>query len=353
MVRALLEASTCLEAPEAHPHFVPDRSFSNGDTRDAYRRSVLKRLSGDVDESERIIEECLRQHIPDTQSAMFAALCLSQANNHIYRFNFEEAHSQLQKWRPKFIASQEQDELLLDQILCAGRALRGQGDFESARTLIEACWKRPHLPHHKRFIVGSLLADVYCELAMARTDGKISVDLARIQVWIHSQLEFIRSSGRYHKGYRRLMLSLIEIEILNGNHDTVRDLTSELLNLYDGLANCDITDQLGHIRALIALARVSWTQHNIFERWKAVIDWGIFYNPQELDVFSCGVVYLFLTSVSSMKGMSDASLRYGARAWCILEQKRPQYLIPGIGTYLLRQAWDLYEQCHQPPLCHS
>lgn len=73
------------------------------------------RLSGEIDESDRIIEECLRQYSPDTQSAGFAALCLSQANNHIYRFNFEEAHSQLQKWRPESIASQEQDDLLESQ----------------------------------------------------------------------------------------------------------------------------------------------------------------------------------------------------------------------------------------------
>lgn len=302
------------------------------------------RLRGDIDGSDRIIQECLLQHNADTESTNLAALYLSQAKNHIYRFNFEEAHSQLKKWRPEDIVTQEQFNLLWDQILCAGRALRGQGDFESARALFKACWSMPNLPHHKRFVAGSALADIHCELAMAKMDRESFVELARIRDWIQSELTFISSSGQYRKGYRRLMLSLVEIEILNGRHDAARRCVRQLLGIYAGLESPDITDQLGHIRALISLARLSWTQHDVFERWKEVIDWGLYYKPEDQNVFSCGVVYLCLSCVCAGSGMHDAFSWYRSRAHHILKQQRPQYLIPGIGTYILRQAWEMYER---------
>ncbi len=68
--------------------------------------------------------------------------------------------------------------------------------------------------------------------------------------------------------------------------------------------------------------------------WKDALDWNKRYNPLEEDVFTCGVVWLLICSVRSRLGNLDASRAALSRAVKIIRSKRPQYLIPGVGTYL-------------------
>ena len=54
-----------------------------------------------------------------------------------------------------------------------------------------------------------------------------------------------------------MVLSLIEIEIGQSRSDRAETLLLELLDVYNRLTEPDIIDRFGHVRALIAWARIS------------------------------------------------------------------------------------------------
>lgn len=96
------------------------------------------RMRGDIDGSQAVLQACFDKHKgPVGTSAAsphkLAALYRSQANNYAYRFKFREAHGLLRRWTPSVIMSQEQSDLLWQQLMCVGRILRGEGQFEAAQ----------------------------------------------------------------------------------------------------------------------------------------------------------------------------------------------------------------------------
>ena len=58
------------------------------------------------------------------------------------------------------------------------------------------------------------------------------------------------------------------------------------------------------------------------------------YNPSEADVFTCGVIYLFISLAYFRLGDEHESSASFSRASEIISGKKPQFLMPGIGTYL-------------------
>ena len=310
----------------------------------AHRQSVLMRLRGDIKGSELAIRTFLSTLHPGSNDMALeevAALHLSQATNHTYHFSFSEAHEEVKKWVPIDGLLERQQHLLWDQILCVGRIMRGEGCFQEAKICFETCFRTPGLRQSKRLLVKSALADLYCELDYLGTEQPASY-LSGAEAMVRPEIERLRLSSCQHlKGFRRLLLSLIEVKLRQEDWQDVDSLTRELLSLYGNLREVDIVDRLGHVRALIAFARVSSTLQDALERWKDVLVWNRLYNPLEEDVFTCGIVYLFLCLKTYMLGKINESMKNLQNARGVIERNRRQFLIPGIGTYLF------YDVCSQ------
>ena len=58
------------------------------------------------------------------------------------------------------------------------------------------------------------------------------------------------------------------------------------------------------------------------------------YNPFEEDVFTCGLIYLFICSIRLQLGNLDGSKAAFDHAAEVVRKQRPQFLIPDVGTYL-------------------
>ncbi|KFX96047.1 hypothetical protein O988_05517 [Pseudogymnoascus sp. VKM F-3808] len=221
-----------------------------------YQQSVMLRLKGNIMGSAHIIETFLSSlNNKDLANGDLAALHLSQATNHAYCFNFQEAHQEMKKCRP-VDSLLGQEERLWDQILCAGRVLRGEGKFEEAKICFESCLRTPGLRQYKRLLVTSALADLYCELDGLRREEDTYLSRANMMVGLEIE-KLSLASSQHLKGYRRLLLSHVEIKIKQGYRDDAEDLIRDLLARFGSLRELDITDRLGHVRALIAFARVS------------------------------------------------------------------------------------------------
>ncbi|ORY70992.1 uncharacterized protein BCR38DRAFT_453661 [Pseudomassariella vexata] len=278
-----------------------------------YRQSVLMRLKGDAKGSKLTITSFLTSLHPTLDQVPqedLAPLHLSQAANHTYHFGFSDVHEE-------------------DLIFCVGRIMRGEGRFEEARKCFETCLGTYGLYASKRFLVKSAVADIYCELAYLTTRTSY---FSRAKAILEPEISSLRqSSSQNLRGYRRLLLSLTEAKIRQGHHDAADLLATELLTIYGDLGEPDIVDRLRHVRTLIALVCISPTLHNTSNRWKVVMDWNRFYNPLEEEVFTCGVYRL---------RNIDMSMGYFQNAMCVIEKKRRQYSIPGIGTYLFCGVYE-------------
>ena len=311
-----------------------------------HRESVLLRLKGNICDSQRRIREFFHRSNPDADLRshfVFGLLHLSQATNYAYNFDFCQAHEEAQKWKPLGFAQGHMD-VVWDQVYFAGRVFRGQGCFNEAKQCFERCLAADGLCESKRILIKSNLADLYSELDYSlrkRSNPNGSEECVTPEItfldyaeeMVKPELEPLKARGRRSKGYRRLLLSLIEVEIRRDQFKNAEILISELLGIYSRLTEPDIIDRLGHVRALIAWARISPVSE-AEERWCDAVRWNRKYNPLEEEVFTCGLVYLFICSIRFQLGNLDGSRAVFNRAMEVISRKKPQFLIPGVGTYL-------------------
>jgi hypothetical protein len=91
------------------------------------------------------------------------------------------------------------------------------------------------------------------------------------------------------------------------------------------------------------LARISAPSERVV-RWQTAYHWNKIYNPSEEDVFTCGVIYLFISLAHLQLGDKHESWASFDRASEIIRKKKPQFLMPGVGTYLYdfarRELWS-------------
>ncbi|KAI0403466.1 hypothetical protein F4802DRAFT_290507 [Xylaria palmicola] len=316
----------------------------------AYQKSVALRLTGDLPGSEREVLEFFRregsQHELDGLScAQLGWLHLSSANNHLYQSNFSRAHEEAKKLQLAGDVSGPQFELLWDQIYCVGRIMRGEGRFENAKMCFESCLQTvTDISKSKLTVARSALGDVYCELDYScrqNMDSQLPpLHLKRARELVDSDIEARR--GPSTKSLRRLLLSLSEIEIREGRLTHAKSILQELLVTYSALCEPDIVDRLGHVRAHIALARI--TSHSEAEtHWREALRLNTFYSPDEEEVYTCGVIYLCLSHIRYVCGDSSLAADMFNHGMDIVSKKRPNHLIPGIATYIfdkICQKWE-------------
>ena len=308
-----------------------------------YRISVTLRSRSLITKSEHTITEFLNNQTfesDDENHHILGLLSLSQAYNRIYRFDFTRAREESCKWRPSSDMLSDRDLCLLcDQLRTTGRILRGEGRFDEARHCFEGCLSTSGLPKSKRTLTLCHLSDVYCELEyMQRTTDSTSEPqlqhLNEARQMTECEIDRERSSNHRSRSFRRLLLSMTEIEIRQGHFLKAESLLIELLDIYGTLVELDVDDKVGHVRALISWARISQL-HEAEHNWTAALLQNKNYNPYEEEVFTCAVIYLFISLVRFQCGNSDGSQDMFERAIEVFHRKRPQFLMPGLGTYLL------------------
>jgi tetratricopeptide (TPR) repeat protein len=304
-----------------------------------YRQSVLSRLSRNISDSQRVIQEFLQQ--PWTQvnprlHSLLGLLHLFQAENWAYNFDHQKVYLKAQEWGPGKNPSSMQLYVLRIKLKVLGQSYKGLGLFEDAKSAFEVCLAALQPCDSSRFLIKSNLADVYCELDYLQHKGLVIKDviyLDEAEKIVRPEVRQLRACGRQSRPFRRLLLSLIEIEIIRCQYEAAESLIKELLAIYNTITEHDINDQVGHVRALIAWARISPESESV-ARWFAALHFNKSFNPAEEDVFGCGVIYLFISLAYLRNHDVDRSWAAFNRGTEIIRRKEPQFLIPGLGTYL-------------------
>ena len=304
-----------------------------------HRQSVLLRLCKKTTESQGLIQQFLNRpftRISPRLHSLLGLLHLSQAENWAYHFNHQQVYHEAQKWDPGDNPSVMQLYVLRTKLKVLGLSYIGEGLFEDAQAAFEGCLASMKPQDSERFLIKSHLADVSCEVEYLRRKEFAPPDavyLDEAEKILSTDIEHLRASGQYPRQLRRLLLSLVEVEIIRGRKSVAERLIEDLLAVYDTLAEHDINDQVGHVRALIAWARISEPSKAIV-RWHTALCWNKIYNPSEDDVFTCGVIFLFISLAHFKFGNIDESQASFERAAEILSREQPQFLMPGVGTYL-------------------
>lgn len=325
-----------------------------------YETSVVLRLDGDIAGSSKLLrdffDQCNRVTLLESQPVL-GRLRLSQAANHIYNCDYELAHAINQTWIPSpSMASPRMLDVVWSQMHLAGNIYRGEGQFEQARRCYEVCLKAQDLRKSKRLCVLSQLTDIYVELDYQNQVNNILASedlLASAKKHILPFLEHLRIGTTCSKGFRRLLLSLAEIEMRLHHREEAKKLLEEADSLYKNLSQLDIIDRLGHLRVYIGLARLSPRDEKELAWWKA-LEIGRKHHPQDEKVFVVALIYLYIARAQlccNKEEESKLSLRYATK---VRQQTRPSHLIPGTGTYLLHSVqeeirlhgpWDSDTQC--------
>jgi len=106
------------------------------------------------------------------------------------------------------------------------------------------------------------------------------------------------------------------------------------------MVNHDVPDQLGYVRLMISLARVSWSQARLSEAHQTLEKALVLtetYRTFSKGNFYKGVIYLFLSLVNfELHKYPEAWLTL-ASANDIFHVETPRHFIPGMGSYFLQE----------------
>jgi len=301
----------------------------------ANRESINLRFRGDHDQSDIVILEMLGRIATNREDmrsyCAYGRLLLSRAENAILRKDFAKAKSFLEVLGVKDPGNPSLLELQLLRMktACYGRVSRYEGDFSHSRDCLEHCLatlpddaSRYHVMHH--------LGDIYCELKMPEKAVELVLD----------ETNNLRARGKQNsKPFRRLALPLAEAYIQQESFAAAKSIFLELLNVYKGIVNHDIVDQLGHVRSMIGLARIErsqtrWSEaRHILENTLVLVE---HYRTFSKGSYYIGIIFLFLSFVNSNLHKYSESRSNLASAEDILHKEKPRHFIAGLGSYFLQ-----------------
>ncbi|PCD25328.1 hypothetical protein AU210_014435 [Fusarium oxysporum f. sp. radicis-cucumerinum] len=304
-------------------------------------RSVLHRVDGELAKSEAHIRDFLwRGPRPTTRRdhALEGRLHISQMENKIKCYD-TDVPSFAYKWEAKQPLSTLDMEVTFRLQSTAARYFQSIGDFDAARASLEqflSLGRIKPIPANSRRVLLSRLADVYCEM------GEY---LKAIEI-LEPELDLINTCDRMRRGFRRLILALVEANIGLKRLETADSAIQELLG---DLPPCqaDINDQQLHIRMLLASARIV---HLRSDPCEAMLRWTLALQ-QVSHMHALGSSRGFIAAVCHLSlahAQVSISDKYEAhRSWTtglrILASEKCEFWIPVVPTvWIPRVAADIY-----------
>jgi tetratricopeptide (TPR) repeat protein len=292
-------------------------------------QSITHRAEGRLQESSDLIERTVwnTQHADIRTHCQKGRLALSLAENALLCELYQEAESSLSGWE---VESEPPTQLEL-QVLrmkntVVGRVSRYKGDFQHAAECLGTCLQgvqtqaaRYHIVYH--------LADVYCELGNPKAaEHVLERDISRLE----------QEGALASKLTRRLFLPLAEALILQNRWKDAESKLVVLRHIFDQIVCSDFSDQLGHVRSIIGLARIAHHDSNYCEtidRTTKALGLIRDYKTFEESTFYGGFLYRLRASAYQRMGRSreaEENLELSERY-----HPEPRHFMAGIGTYVL------------------
>jgi tetratricopeptide (TPR) repeat protein len=293
-------------------------------------QSIALRACGDHQESSDLVLNAVRDaSFTDIRAhCQQGRLILSLVENMILREKYSEASTLLSSWETKqHPPSRIELQVVRMKNTVIGRISRYKGDFSHAAECLNLClWgvstetARYHVKFH--------LADVYCELQRPEAaEQLLEQDVAQLK----------KGTVASKRVLRRLLLPLAEALILQSRWEEAESELVILIEMFDEMVCPDASDQLGHIRAIIGLARVAHHRSNYqttLDRTDEALKLVEHYSTFAENTFYG--FFLHSLRASMYRKMEDSSAVGNCLKLSEQFDQQPRHFITGLGTYVLK-----------------
>ena len=272
-----------------------------------YQQSISLRLSANYQDSERVIHDfcCRCKDYQDTcipkfyqqfqsdlvdnrLSALYGRLQASHLENLVQCEKYLSATNEVDDWQGHIPLSPLESRVRASRAATICKIFRAQGLFEDARKRLEICLRLFELQGMDNIRVRCSLADVYCDLRLPSEARRL----------IAPELEKEREKLLKSKALRRLLASMIDTDIQLCYYEDARKTIDAFEGILDGLSNLDVSDQLLHVRVLLASAKVYQCNSQFVQAiraWKVALAHVQKYDSFKGKGFTYAVVHLSLS----------------------------------------------------------
>ncbi|PVH90945.1 hypothetical protein DM02DRAFT_664503 [Periconia macrospinosa] len=309
----------------------------------ANQQSILLRLDANFDHSERVIHDfCCRcgdysqkciptfyqRFQPDGVSrrlnALYGQLHRSHLENLVQCDEYKLAIQEVDNWQLPGSPSLIETRALPARTLTISKIFRSQGMFPDARRRLELCLDHPQAMNRSQVLCN--LADVYCDLDLpGKADDLIS-----------PEVEGGRKRATKMKAFRRFLVSAMDIDIQRRLYDDASTTVRELEGIFNDLRNLDTSDQLLHVRVLVASARICHFRSQFLEavqKWEVALHHVRNYRSFRGEGFTYAVIHIS-KSLAYLKigerGEARVSFNRGKE---ILQGRVRDYWIPTLAAW--------------------
>ncbi|KAF2692018.1 hypothetical protein K458DRAFT_381845 [Lentithecium fluviatile CBS 122367] len=231
----------------------------------AIQRSILARLQGDFEHSDRIIHDfccgcgspkpaCLPTFyqqraagLSPRLNALHGLLHRSHLENLVQCDEYELAKEQMDHWQLTDTASTMEWDVLPSRTITTSKIFRSQGAFKCAQQNLELCVKVLRHGDPTPAQVLCQLADVYNDLGFPDSASEL----------LAPEIEAERKRATKTKAFRRFLVSSVDTSLQRQKYDDARTDIEGLEEIFNNLSCLDVSDQLLHVRTQSAERRTS------------------------------------------------------------------------------------------------
>lgn len=328
------------------PNYLDGRSPLHLRAELALQQSISWRLQGNYDQSEHVLHEfccrcqrpldgCLPQffrsqsmELKGRARAVHGLLHRSHLENLVQQEQYDLAEQQIADWDGDDVqrVSRMERSTVPSRTLTSCKIYRSKGNFEVAKTSLELCLRS--LNGHESFypqIVCQLL-DTYSDLELPASGSLLILNTSHC------------------RDTKRMLVSELDIHIQNQHYTEAMDIIEKLQGAFGGRIS-NISDELLHIRVLIAVARVRYCLGDLnqaLEDWQTVLDHVQRYVSFRGEGFTYAVVHLSLSLTHlelNEREEAENNFLHGRR---ILKEKRRDYWVPTLPIWMKFITEDIH-----------
>lgn len=325
--------------------FLDDESSSDLHADMAHQQSNLSRLAANFVQSERFIHDfCCRcgyrsdQYIPrfyrqlqpeqvsKRLNTLYGRLHGSHLENLVQCEQNSAAIEEVDDWRTSKPSSLMECRVLPSRAITIAKIYRSQGLFVEARSRLESCLMTLFPQDTIRCQVLCSLADVYCDLRLSDKAHKLLIQ----------DIEKERKKVSKTKPFRRLLVTLIDTDIQRCRYDNAINIIAELGDTFNHMSNLDVSDQLLHVRTLVASARLCHYKsqfHEALQRWEVALIHVQKYKSFEGEGFTYAIIHLSISLARLESGDVEEAQEAFKRAEIIWSKGTRDFWIPTLAAW--------------------
>jgi tetratricopeptide (TPR) repeat protein len=225
---------------------------------------------------------------------------------------------------PRSASAMEQNALATIMLACC-KIHRSQGDFESISLL---------LGRSLQSLKGSesVYYQIFCQLLDAYTDLKLPQNfdsLVRSRKW-----ELLRKNS---SAYRRVLVCSLDADLQREHFDDAKNNIEILFQTFQALQPVNVSDQLLHMRVLIASARIRQLCSEFdqaIREWNDALEWVQKYASFSGEGFTYAAIHLSISLAYLMVGNKEDARESFKRGQSILHQGKRDYWIPTLPAWV-------------------